>query len=129
MLGKILLTLAVIAIAYLYVRQQQIAEARTGSSSAENSNSTEKDELSQDMRTAAYSLLVLMTGIGAALFYFDWRDDHQVLTVNLIRENQAEPVSYQVYKFQLQDRSFTTIDGIQITVAGSERMEIIGLDD
>lgn len=129
MLGKILLTLSVIAIAYLYIRQQQVSESREKNNSSNSNESAEKDELGKDIRTAAYLLLFLMTGVGAALFYYDWRDDHQVLTVNLHRESQAEPVSYQVYKYQLQDRSFTTTDGIQITVASSERMEIIGLDD
>ncbi len=129
MLGKILLTLAVIAIAYVYIRQQQIADSRESNQSANKTRSAEKDELSRDIRVGAYLLLILMTGIGAALFYFDWQDDHQVLTVNLHRESQNEPVSYRVYKYQLQDRSFTTIDGIQITVAGSERMEIIGLEE
>lgn len=37
-------------------------------------------------------------------------------------------MSYQVYKYQLQERSFTTIDGTQVTVAGSERMEVLGLE-
>lgn len=129
MLGKILLTLAVIAIAYFYVRQQQIAEPDSSTKGTASARQDGKDELAKDFRVAAYLLLILMTGVGAALFYYDWRDDHRVLTINLHRDSEAQPVSYQVYKYQLQDRSFTTTEGIQITVASSERMEIIGLDE
>lgn len=133
MLGKLLLTLAAIAIAYLFVRQRQIAENESGkapsSKSSGGSAQSQKDDLSKDLRTGAYLFLVMMSGVAAALFYYDWQDDHEILTVNLHRDNQAQPVTYQVYKYQLQDRSFTTIDGIQITVASSERMEIIGLDE
>lgn len=130
MIGKILLTLAVIAIAYLYVRQRQIADDNEKPKSKANSAAQNaRDELSKDLRTGAYMFLILMVGIGATLFYFDWRDDHSILTVNLHRNNGDQPVSYRVYKYQLQDRSFTTIDGVQITVASSERMEVLGLDE
>jgi hypothetical protein len=127
MIGRILLTLAVIVIAYVFVRQRRLAE-EAGNKPAAAKRDKVRDELSQDMRMAAYMFLVLMTGIGAAVYYFRWQDEHTVLTINLHRENQAQPVSYQVYKYQLQERSFTTIDGTQVTVAGSERMEVLGLE-
>jgi len=127
MIGRILLTLAVIVIAYVFVRQRRLAE-EAGNKPAAAERDKVRDELSQDMRMAAYMFLVLMTGIGAAVYYFRWQDEHTVLTINLHRENQAQPVSYQVYKYQLQARSFTTIDGTQVTVAGSERMEVLGLE-
>ena len=127
MIGRILLTLAVIVIAYVFVRQRRLAE-EAGNKPAAAKRDKVRDELSQDMRMAAYMFLVLMTGIGAAVYYFRWQDEHTVLTINLHRENQAQPVSYQVYKYQLQERSFTTIDGTQVTVAGSERMEVLGIE-
>ena len=139
MLGKILLTLSVIAIAYVYVRQRQLAESGENSEKI-STTQTKKDEsiasvaaskseLANDFRIAAYLFLGLMTLIGGGLYYFQWQDDHTVLTVNLHRENQSQPVSYRVYKYQLLDRSFITIDGTVVTVAGSERMEVIGLEN
>ena len=150
MLGKILLTLTVIGIAYLVIRQRQVTEAmattkakdkgrastkHSPSSNSpaaalpENSLAADQPSLSQDLRIASYLFLVFMVGIGAALYYYRWQDDHQVITVNLHSADQDTPVSYQVYKFQLRDRTFTTVDGRQVTVASSERMEIIGLYD
>ena len=80
-------------------------------------------------RHVAWMVLALLTASAAAVYYYSWQDDHTVLTVNLYRDNQSQPVSYQVYKYQLQTGNFVTIDGKQVTVADSERMEIIGLDD
>ena len=85
--------------------------------------------MAADLRTGAYIFLFLMVGLGAALYYFDWVDDHIILTINLHRDNLSEPVSYEVYKYQLEDRSFITTDGRTVTVASSERMEVLGLND
>ena len=71
--------------------------------------------------------LVLVLGLGAAMYYFQWQDEHSILTVRLHSDGQAEAIEYQVYKFQLGERSFTTLDGILVTVASSERMEVEGL--
>ena len=133
MLGKILLTLAVIITAFFYVRQRNIAEARDSDSSPkpkipEAEITPTDDTLSSDLRLGAYMFLALMVGLAGAMYYFRWQDDHTLLTVTLHRENQAQPLSYQVYKFQLQNRSFITVDGTTVTVASSERMEVVGLD-
>lgn len=127
MIGRILLTLAVIAIAYFVIRQRKIAEEKDAK--GDHTLTANKDDLASDVRMAAYMFLVFMVGIGGAVYYFRWQDDHTILTINLHRENQSQPVSYEVYKYQLQDRSFTTTDGTQVTVAGSERMEVIGLEN
>ena len=133
MLGKILVTLAVIAIAVVVVRQRKEAEAESKpqrtSSADSNAVKTETDTpMASDMRTAAYLFLVLMFGTGAIVYYLRWQDDHTVVTVNLFSDGQGDPVTYQVYKYQLDSRSFTTTDGIRITVADNERMEVTGLD-
>ncbi|NKB32299.1 MAG: hypothetical protein GKR91_04305 [Pseudomonadales bacterium] len=135
MLSKFLLTTAVIIGAFFVLRQRHIRSENDSAPKAierdavENAKAAAKDELSADLRAAAYMFLALMVGLGAALYYFDWQDDHTVLTINLHRDNESGPVSYEVYKYQLENRSFVTIDGRAITVASNERMEIIGLDD
>ena len=135
MVGKFLITMAVIIGAFFVIRQRH-TNGENGSTSRSNKTentktlkSNRKDELSADLRTGAYMFLFLMVGIGATLYYFDWQDDHTVLTVNLHRDNNAAVVSYEVYKYQLESRSFITTDGRSITVAGSERIEILGLED
>ena len=132
MLGKILLTLAVIIAAILYIRRRDLQEAESRSSVRKTKSAVNKpavkDSLSADLRLGAYMFLVLMIGLGAALYYFRWQDDHSILTVTLHSDNQTQSSNYQVYKYQLQDRSFTTVDGILVTVASTERMEVTGLE-
>ncbi|MCH8173635.1 MAG: hypothetical protein IIC59_00480 [Proteobacteria bacterium] len=136
MLSKFLLTLAVIIAAFLVLRQRKLstppaaAKPRSNVDAGKGSNIEPKnDSLSADMRVAAYTFLVLMVGLGATMYYFRWQDDHHILTISLHRDNLSAPVIYQVYKFQLQDRSFVTIDGTVVNVASSERMEVSGLTD
>lgn len=133
MLGKLLITVAVILAAFLYVRQRNLNEKATRGDgrprTAAPETATAAAEFNSDLRLAAYLTVILMVGLGATLYYFRWQDDHTVVTVTLHRESQAQPISYQVYKYQLQDRSFVTVDGTSVTVASSERMEVLGLDD
>ena len=133
MLSKFLLTALVIIIAFFVIRQRHLSgnnisqKNRTIPRKTENLNS--RKEFTSDLRLGAYIFLTLMVGLGATLYYFDWLDDHTILTVNLHRDNVSQPVSYEVYKYQLEDRSFITVDGRTITVASSERMEILGLTE
>jgi|TARA_B100000586_G_scaffold201726_1_gene149813 hypothetical protein len=133
MLGKILLTLAVTAIMFFVLRQRQIAESeefqpKDGNSLARQAKKRADTTLAKDLRIGAYLFLILMVGLGGVLYYYQWRDDRLVLTINLYRTNQAKPTTYEVYKYQLNERSFVTTDGVTVTVAGDERMEVLELD-
>lgn len=133
MLGKILLTLAVTAIMFFVLRQRQIAESEEFQSKDSNSPTRQAKKradttLAKDLRIGAYLFLILMVGLGGVLYYFQWRDDRLVLTINLYRTNQAKPTTYEVYQYQLNERSFVTTDGVTVTVAGDERMEVLELD-
>ncbi len=128
MLGKILFTVVIILLGLLWVRrnrEQERNEAKKVANSPPTS-STPAPELN-DYRFAAYLFLALMIGSGSYLYYVRWQDDHRLVTVLLHRDGSQSPVSYQVQKSDLEERAFTTIDGVRVTVAASERMEVIGL--
>ena len=134
MLGKILLTLSVMIIAFFFVRQRDMkGTSKPTNNTASSVRPQDKaaapvgDNLSADLRLGAYMFLVFVVGLGATLYYFQWQDDHSILTVRLHSDGQAEAIEYHVYKFQMAERSFTTLDGILVTVASSERMEVEGL--
>ena len=128
MLGKILLTSLIIVVAFFVIRQRTMAESSAAGNAAVEADNIKKHE-SGELRFMAYSFVAMMVLVAAGMYYFQWQDDHSLLTITLYPDNQSQPVSYQVYKYQLGDRSFTTVDGINITVASSERMEIQGLDE
>lgn len=142
MLGKILLTAAVVCIAFIIVRQRHLAEhPRADSTTTGQRGNPPRDKsraaappaasddpgLARDLRLGAYLFLIMMVGLAGGMYYFQWQDDHTVITVTLHRDDAQQPVTYQVYKYQLGERRFTTVDGVAVTVAASERMEIEGL--
>lgn len=130
MLGKILLTATIILVAFAILRQRSQAEARSRAAGpGDRARAAADRERSRDLRVGAWLFLLLMVGIGGGLYYSRWQDDHTVLTVTLHSAGSSEPISYEVYKYQLGQRSFTTIEGTTITVASSERMEVEGLND
>jgi hypothetical protein len=152
MLGKLLLTAIVIALAFTLARQKGLRKGledgllsgdaadkagkqRNRASRSLQGNNDSPDSpaqdstLHKDLRLGAYLFLALMTGLGGALYYYQWQDDREIITVNLYRAGLEAPVSYEVFKYQLGERSFVTTDGISVTVAASERMEVIGLDN
>ncbi|MDG2141648.1 MAG: hypothetical protein P8K27_09135, partial [Gammaproteobacteria bacterium] len=101
MLSKFLITLIVVVIAFFVVRQRNLGGANPTRKSIQASKSKKdspKDEFTDDLRKGAYIFLALMISLGATLYYFDWKDDHTVVTIHLHRSNESQPVSYQAYK-------------------------------
>ena len=76
MLGKILLTLAVIVIAFFFVRQRDMknktgsARPKTRTALPNTVEAQEENTLSADLRLGAYMFLVLVIGIGIASVLF-----------------------------------------------------------
>jgi uncharacterized membrane protein len=132
MFSKLLITVIVIGVAIIALKRRQLANDRSPSRAlarAKSAAAAEKTQLNKDLKIGAYLFVAFIAGLGAVLYYFDWQDNHTVLTVNLIRGADAAPVTYLVYKYQLQEKSFVTIDGKTVTVASNERMEIEGLEN
>lgn len=127
MLGKIILTLLVMVLAIVVLRQRALDRRSTQATTAtrDAGGDGRGRPIPSDQRLAAYLFLILMFAAAAILYYRRWQDDHTVLTVSLYRDDASSPSTFQVYKYQLDSRAFTTIDGIRITVADTERMEVL----
>lgn len=128
MLGKILFTVVIILLGIVWVRRNREQERRDPKKTATEAPSTSSSpQTLNDYRFAAYLFLALMIGSGTYLYYVRWQDDHSLVTVLLHRDGAQAPVTYHVQKSELEERAFTTVDGVRVTVAASERMEVIGL--
>lgn len=131
MLGKILITIIIVLLGLVWIRKLREQERRDAgqsrAKSGEANTAVPPHETLNDFRFAAYLFLALMLGTGAYLYYDRWQDEHSLVTVILHRDGNQSPVSYQVQKSELGERAFTTIEGVRVTVASSERMEVIGL--
>ena len=120
---KLLLTALVIAGALMALR---IRKSNPGHSPARRAPIPTTKPKSALPRIAAITAVLLML-TGAALFlYQQWRDSTQVVTVRIINANNGREVDYQAYKGDVEGRSFKTVDGRQVTLAESERMELGG---
>lgn len=87
-----------------------------------------RNELTAEIRFGAYLFLIMMLTLSAGMGYVSWKNDHETILVTLYRQNnsdaQDEKIVFHVYRQDLLERSFTTVDGIKVVVASDERMEI-----
>ena len=60
--------------------------------------------------------------------YVSWKSNHEKVLVTLYRKQNTDAengkIAFYVYRQDLLERSFTTVDGIKVVVASDERMEI-----
>lgn len=133
MLGKLLLTVIVILVAIVVLRKRRQDERRefaltqTPATESTAKHADQPKPQLNDYKFAAYLFLVLMLGTGSYLYYQRWQDDNSIVTVVLHGEGTNTPITYKVFKKDFDERSFTTVDDIRVTVASSERMEVSGL--
>ena len=132
MVAKLLITLTVIFVAYLIMRRRHTSDSNTAhlrkSSSKTNTDDQLRNDLNAEIRFGAYLFLIMMLTLSAGMGYISWKNDHEKVLVTLYRKKnndvQDEKIVFYVYRQDLLERSFTTIDGIKVVVASDERMEI-----
>ncbi|ODB83252.1 hypothetical protein A3195_05515 [Candidatus Thiodiazotropha endoloripes] len=120
-ISKILLTMAVIGVAWLVIRhrQQSLNEpARIARPVAKEKSSN------RSIKWLSYALLVLM--ISASLIYLGWQVEqgYRLVTVRVVDAQTGRSVSYIARRMDVDDRHFVTQDGREIIVADGERIEL-----
>lgn len=118
MLTKLIFTLAVIALVVFLVkfRQRPVPAARPPQGKAAGTRL---------VRTVAIVTLVVMLGGSLVMLYLYWRDSHQLLQVKVIDARSGRVSTYEVYRGRLEERSFETVDGRQVRLAETERLEVV----
>jgi hypothetical protein len=128
MLGKILLTISIVLLGLIWLRQLRQQKRKDAASAGHTlPGPANAAPALNDYRFAAWLFLALMLGLGSYLYYLQWQEDNTVVQILLHREGNSAPVTYEVRRNQLEARAFTTVEGVRVTVAASERMEVIGL--
>lgn len=117
MLAKLLLTVAVVAIAWVVLRARHRA-AVPGAAPA-------PDLLpAAVVRAVAAGLLALLL-IGSAIYlYSGWQQGRQVVTVSVINPYTGAVQTYRSRRRDVEGRSFRTLDGQRIHIAEMERMVV-----
>ncbi len=124
MIGKILFTALVIILILVLARSRKRLQGGPAAAGAEQ----QQDPAPRWPRYVAYGFLALVLGAGASFLYLDWREAHELLGLRVINSRTGKTVTYQVYRGEMRGRSFTTTDGLQVTLSDEERVEVERLE-
>lgn len=120
LLGKILLTLVVIAVAVLVLRQR--AQARPPLVVIPRREAPPRRG-GLPVGWLASAVVVLMLAIAGYWLYSNWRDAHEVLYLRVVDAGSGHVVHYRAYRGDIGDREFVTTDGTRVRLAETERLE------
>lgn len=119
MFGKLLLTIAVILGAYLFIR---VRMQRDRECPPPDQRDSEPLLSGPALRNFSYGLLAVML-LGSAIYLFlGWSSDRDLVRVQVINANTGAITDYQARRGDVKGRSFRTIDGRRVTLADVERM-------
>lgn len=120
LLGKILLTLAVVGgvVAYLRYRQQSATEVLPAPRVI-NPRPTRRRTIGW---LASSVVVVVILGVGVSLYAY-WQEQNAILHVRVIEAGTGKESNYRAYRGDIDDREFVTIDGTRVRLAETERLE------
>jgi hypothetical protein len=72
-----------------------------------------------------YTLLGLIIAISILVFVLHWSDQRQIINIR-VTNSQGETINYQAYRKTIEGRRFTTLDGVDVTLGTSDRVEMLG---
>jgi len=123
MLGQILVTLTVVAAAYLVIRSRRAPRA------ANKSRGPARRGLSPSLAKMLANGIIAFLLLGS-LFYLlnQWWQDREVVTVEVLNANTGQISRFRARRGDVAGRTFVTLDGQQIRLADVERM-ILRADD
>ncbi len=122
MLGKILLTVAVILGAYHVIRARlQHDREPAGAPPPRPLVPLVPPGI---LKAIAYGLVVAMVAGSLLWLYLDYQSGREVVRVRIINATTGSVTVYEARRADVQVRSFTTLDGRPITLADVDRMEL-----
>ena len=118
MLSKILITIAVIAACMMML------SARGGKQPLKTIPNPQAERNRKLMRNAAFAFMGVMAIAAGAMIYLEVGKAHAIVTVHVINTQSGASKSYRVMRNDIHSDGFTTTDGVEVFVAGVERIEI-----
>ena len=117
MISKILITLAVIVGCMMMLSARAKPKLKTVPNPAAERNK-------KLMRNGAIAFMVVMTLAAGTMIYLELGERNAIVTVRVINTQSGVSMSYRVKKNEIHSDGFTTMEGMQVFVAGVERIEI-----
>ena len=117
MISKILITLAVIVACMWMVSSRAKPDLREIKNPA-------AERRKKQLRNGAIAFMVIMVIAAGAMIYLEMDERSAVVTVHVINTQSGAKKSYRAMKNDIHRDGFTTLDGVEVFVAGIERIEI-----
>jgi len=67
-------------------------------------------------------ILALASGV---VYYFKWQSDNTILTIRVISSQHEDPFTYKARQKDIKGRTFTTLDGLVVTLGDADRIELL----
>ena len=116
MLTKLLLTLLVIVACVLLLQRRRRRRAAPPVAAPSRRPSR--------WRWVLLALLGLLLLGGASLALREWQEQRTLLAVRVINPLTGAEQHYRAYRGALQGRRFTTVDGLEVQLSDTERVEV-----
>jgi archaellum biogenesis protein FlaJ (TadC family) len=117
MISKILITLGVIVVCMMMLSARAKPKLKRVVNPA-----TERNR--KMIRNAALAFMAVMVIAASVMIYLEVDARNDIVTVQVINTQSGTSKSYRVRKNDIHDDGFTTMEGVQVFVAGVERIEI-----
>jgi len=118
MLTKILFTLLVIVGVMMFYRTKNMGAA--GQQSQPEPEVKTTGVLST--RRLAYLLIGVLVAISISIYVYHWNQGNRIVNIKVTSDG-GETVNYQARHKDIKGRSFVSLDGIQVTLGQSDRVE------
>ncbi len=124
---KILITLLVIIIAAIVLRQRKLVQQALQKPVVIQVQEEPSDHQIMMKWISIVIVLFLVLSVGS-YYVVKWNEDHQLYNIRIVNPQTGKEESYQAYKKDLRGSSFVTLTGLQVTVSEFERVEMEAAD-
>ena len=119
MITKILYTLLVIAVVFGVTRMRSGRAAPRARPPKQKPAPTPAKH-----KTVAYCIASGIAGLAALVYWHNWNQWHELVTIRVINSRTGDVVTYEAFRGDVQEQSFKTTAGWKVTVSEAERVEI-----
>jgi hypothetical protein len=125
MLSKLLFTLLIAAAGVAYARWRSQAAPRRPERRPPRGGGSAAPWLPRAVGLGFAALL--LAGVGT-YYYLEWRADHQVITIRVTDTRNGTTATYRALRGDIRGRRFTTLEGWEVRVSDSERVEMMAAE-
>ena len=118
MLTKILFTALVIFAVYVFYQYRGRPRVKPKQTVASEPNR-------RFGHMTVYAVVVALLLVSGAVYFYQWRSDHRIVTIRVIDSTSSNVTVYQAYQKSIKGNRFESLDGRTVVLSEAERVEYI----